>query len=184
MKPLPSSSTYASWLALIRLLTGVMWIAHAVPKFLKSNEFMPPNGAITGFISRALQHTSGPYHAFLAGTVQPNIFLFAELVRLGELLTGVALLLGLFTRLGGFVGMLLCANYIASRGTVFSSATLQSVGFTLFVLSAVSLVLPTGRAFGIDALRARPRRTVPLVRAEFVPEPPPPPPAASTPRNP
>jgi uncharacterized membrane protein YphA (DoxX/SURF4 family) len=184
VKPLPSSSTYARWLALVRILTGIMWIAHAVPKFLKSDRFLPPNGAVSSFMSQAMQHTSGPYHAFLAATVAPNIFLFAELVRLGELLTGIALVLGLFTRLGGLVGMFLTANYIAARGMVFSSATLQSLDFTLLVLSAISLVLPTGRAFGIDALRARPRRAVPLVRAEFVPEPPPPPPAASTPRNP
>jgi uncharacterized membrane protein YphA (DoxX/SURF4 family) len=196
VKPLPSSSTYAGWLAILRILTGVMWLAHAIPKFAKSDDFMPPNGFIVTYVSQGLQQTTGAYHNFLAGVVQPNLALYAELVRLGELLTGIVLILGVFTRLGGLVGVLLPLNYLAARGNLVTSAALQSLDFSMIVLSALNFVLPTGRVLGIDALLARPRRTVPIVRAEFVPEPQPParpttpptdttsPPGPSTPENP
>jgi uncharacterized membrane protein YphA (DoxX/SURF4 family) len=178
MKPLPSSSAYARWLAVVRFLTGAMWLAHAVPKFLKSDEFMPPSGFIVTYVSQGLQHTTGGYHNFLANVVQPNLPIYAELVRLGELLTGIVLVLGFFTRLGGLVGMLLPLNYLAARGSILSSAALQSLDFSMFVLSAISFVLPTGRVLGIDALLARRKRAAPTVRAEFVPEPASPPSAS------
>jgi uncharacterized membrane protein YphA (DoxX/SURF4 family) len=194
MKPLPSSSTYAGWLGVARILTGAMWLAHAIPKFSKSDEFMPPNGFMVMYVARGLQNTTGAYHNFLATVVQPNLPLYAELVRLGELLTGLALLFGVFTRLGGLVGMLLPLNYLAARGNILTSAALQSLDFSMFVLSAVSFVLPTGRALGVDALLAGRKRAAPTVRAEFVPEPGPPPqapppqatpsPGPSTPENP
>jgi len=186
MKPLPSSSTYAGWLGIVRILTGAMWLSHAVPKFVNSQDFMPPNGLMATYVAQGLQRTTGIYHTFLANVVSPNLALFAELVRLGEMFAGVALLLGVFTRLGGLVGMILTLDYLAARGNMLSSAALQSLDCSLCVLSAVSLVLPTGRALGIDALLARRKAATPTVRAEFVPEPPPtaPPPAPSTPMDP
>jgi thiosulfate dehydrogenase [quinone] large subunit len=172
MKPLPSASAYAGWLAIVRILTGLMWLSHGIPKFTQSAEFMPPNGFITEYIARGLQTSGGVYHAFLANVVAPNLAIFAELVRLGEVLVGVSLVLGALTRLGGLVGILLTLNYIAARGHVFSSTTLQSLDFGLLVLSLIALVLPTGRALGVDALFTRRKPAVPTVRAEFVPEPP------------
>ena len=188
MKALPSATTYARWLALTRILTGAAWIAHALPKFLDPQTFMPPNGAIEKLVTQGLQQGSHVYRPFLANVVAPNIALFGELVRLGEMLTGIVLVLGLFTRFGGLVGMFLTANYVAAKGPVFSSGVLATADFSMFLLSAINLVLPTGRAFGIDALLGRSRRSVEHVRAEFVPEPPlitpPPPTGPSAPTNP
>jgi uncharacterized membrane protein YphA (DoxX/SURF4 family) len=174
VKPLPASSTYSFWLGVVRFLTGVMWISHALPKFTKSDGFMPPNGFIVQYVTQGLQNTSGPYHAFLLDFVQPNITIFAELVRLGEMVTGVLLVLGLFSRVGGFLGVLLPLNYLAARGELLSSSALGSADFSILALSAINLFLPTGRSLGIDALLAR-RKPAPqstVVHAEFVPEPP------------
>jgi uncharacterized membrane protein YphA (DoxX/SURF4 family) len=182
---LPSAGTYARWLALVRILTGGIWLAQGVPKFTHGSDFMPGSGridcahlaqtqvpAVTQHICQGMLHTSGAYHQFLVIAVFPNIGVFAELIRLGEVLTGLALLLGVLTRLGGFTGMLLAANDIVARGHVLSWATLQSLDFSLFLLCAISFVLPTGRVLGIDALRT-PRRSVSrTVQAEFVAEPP------------
>jgi uncharacterized membrane protein YphA (DoxX/SURF4 family) len=173
---LPSSRTYAFWLALVRILTGAIWIAHGVSKFTDAAAFMPPSGAMSGFLQKALTTSTGGYHTFLMSTVIPNINLFAELVRLGEVLVGVSLILGAATRLGGLVGVVLAVNYMLAKGDVLTSVTLQGLDFTILVLSAVHLVLPTGRSLGVDALFIRSRRPPaplqPVVRAEFVPEPP------------
>ena len=174
MTILPSSRTYAFWLALVRIVTGIIWLAHGVSKFTNASAFMPPSGAMSGFLQKALTTSTGGYHTFLMTTVVPNINLFAELVRLGEVLVGVSLILGAATRLGGLVGVVLAANYIAAKGGIFTSATLQGLDFAMLVLSAINLLLPTGRAIGVDAAFLRNRRPpAPApVRAEFVPEPP------------
>lgn len=172
MKKLPSSGAYASVLAIVRVLTGIMWLSHGVPKFTNSAMFLPPDGAIAGYVARGIQSTTGTYHTFLLQTVQPNIGLFAELVRLGEVLVGISLVLGALTRIGGLVGIVLPLNYLAARGHLISSATLQSADFELLVLSALNLVLPTGRLLGVDALFTRARRAAAPVRPEFVEEPP------------
>ncbi|MBV8372726.1 MAG: hypothetical protein JOY69_05655, partial [Candidatus Eremiobacteraeota bacterium] len=65
MKPLPSSSTYAGWLAIVRILTGAMWLSHGIPKFTQSAQFMPPNGFMADYVNRGLQTSSGAYHTFL-----------------------------------------------------------------------------------------------------------------------
>jgi thiosulfate dehydrogenase [quinone] large subunit len=167
---LPSQRTYAGWLALVRFLTGCIWIIHAVPKFIRPAAFLPPNGAFGQHLSQGLSKAGAPYHDFLLNVVQPNAVLFADLVRFGELLVGISLAIGLLTRLGGLFGIVLTLNYIAVRGGLTSFTNWSSIDGCLMLLSAISLVLPTGRFLGLDAFWARraPRRTV--VVPEVVPE--------------
>jgi uncharacterized membrane protein YphA (DoxX/SURF4 family) len=168
----PYSRVYGAWLAVLRVLTGVIWLIHGVPKFLKSDAFMPPNGFFVNYLQQGVATVHGPYHDFLANVVTPNAGIFAELVRLGEVCVGMSLVLGLFSRVGGFVGILLALNYLAARGGLGSVSTWGTTEACLILLSATSLVLPTGRILGLDALfRRRPAQPAPIV-AEFVPEPP------------
>ena len=168
---LPSARTYGGWLALVRFLTGAIWLTHGVPKFLHSDRFMPPNGSFATYVQSGVAATSGPYHDFLANVVAPNAGVFAELVRLGEVCVGVSLVLGLFTRLGAFVGILLPLNYLAARGGLGSASAWGAADGCIMLLSAISFVLPTGRVAGLDAFflkRRSPRRVT--VVPEVVPE--------------
>jgi uncharacterized membrane protein YphA (DoxX/SURF4 family) len=169
---LPSAAAYARWLAFLRLVTGGIWLIHAIPKFTQSDDWMPPNGFIVLYVAKGLQTTNpaGPYHAFLANVVQPNIVLFAELVRLGELAVGVSLVLGILSRLGGLGGVLLTLNYMAARGGLLSFDAWASLDACLLMLSLTSLVLPTGRVLGIDAFFGRKAAETATVRAQFVDE--------------
>ncbi len=168
----PYSRLYGGWLAVLRVLTGVIWLIHGVPKFIRSDAFMPPNGVFATYLQQGVATVRGPYHDFLAGVVAPNAAVFAELVRLGEVCIGISLVLGLFSRVGGLIGILLPLNYLAARGGLGSVSTWGTTEACLMLLSATSLVLPTGRILGLDALfRRRPAQPAPLV-AEFVPEPP------------
>ncbi len=172
---LPSSSTYGFWLALLRIYAGAFWLMHGVPKFTQSQMFMPPNGFIVQFVNDAVAHTSGPYQQFLANTVVPNISVFAELVRVGEVVTGCLLLLGFFTRLGGLIGIVLAFNYLSAKGGLDHSTAWSGIDAVALALSAVNFVLPTGRFLGVDALLGRARRAAkapPKEQAVFVDEPP------------
>jgi len=172
---LPSSSTYGFWLALLRIYAGGFWLMHGIPKFTQSQEFMPPNGFIVQFLNNAVANTTGPYQQFLANTVVPNISVFAELVRLGEVVTGCLLLLGFFTRLGGLIGVVLALDYLSAKGGLGHSTAWSGIDAAALALSAVNLVLPTGRFLGVDALLARSRRAKqapPKEQPVFVDEPP------------
>ena len=170
---LPSSSTYAFWLSLFRIYTGAFWLMHGIPKFTQCQDFMPPNGMMTQFLNQQITHTSGFYQAFLTNVVLPNAWFFAELVRLGEVVTGCLLLLGFYTRLGGLIGVLLSLNYISAKGGLAHLSVWSGLDSAALVLSALSLILPTGRVLGVDGLLARlrrPRHVAP--KAVFVEEPP------------
>lgn len=171
---LPSAMTYAFWLALLRIYAGAFWLMHGIPKFTQSQDFMPPNGMMVQFLNTQIDHVNGPYKAFLVNVVLPNASFFAELVRLGEVVTGCLLLLGFYTRLGGIIGVLLALNYISAKGGLMHLSVWSGLDSAALVLCAVNVVLPTGRVLGIDGLLARmrrPRHAAPAA-AVFVEEPP------------
>ncbi len=167
---LPTSRSYAGWLALARILTGAIWLLHAVPKFLDGAAFLPPTGFFSTYIQRGVATTTGSYHDFLVTVVQPNAAIFAELVRFGELFVGISLVLGLFSRIGGFFGVLLTLDYMAGRGAFGTLDGWGSLDAALGLLSAINLALPTGLIAGFDGLRAPRVRRRARVVAEVVPE--------------
>jgi uncharacterized membrane protein YphA (DoxX/SURF4 family) len=171
---MPSHWTYAGWFTVLRIYTGVFWLSHGVPKFTDAPMFMPPNGFMPQLVQKAVSTQTGFYHDFLANVVVPNIAFFAELTRLGEVLAGCSLVLGVFTRFGGLVGCFLALNYIAAKGAFGSWETIGTLDAVAFVLSFMMLVVPAGRVAGVDALLWRgPRRKEPVIIPEIVEESPP-----------
>jgi thiosulfate dehydrogenase (quinone) large subunit len=166
----PSSRPYGGWLALVRILTGAIWLIHAIPKFTNGDVFLPPNGFFASYLQRGIATTAGPYHDFMVSVIQPNAAIFAQLVRFGELLVGISLFLGLFSRLGGLFGILLPLNYMAARGALGTLDAWGSLDACLALLSAISFVVPTGRIMGFDALAMPRAGRPPTVVAEVVPE--------------
>ena len=165
--------SYAAWFTVLRVYTGLFWLVHGVPKFLRPAMFMPPDGFMPQFVQKAAASQTGIYHDFLVNVVTPNIYIFAELVRLGEVLTGLSLLFGIFSRFGGFVGCVLALNYMAAQGELSTFNTIGTLDGVAFVLSFMMLVVPAGRVAGVDALLTRrPVRREPVVVPEVVEEPP------------
>jgi|HubBroStandDraft_1064217.scaffolds.fasta_scaffold191569_2 thiosulfate dehydrogenase [quinone] large subunit len=170
---LPSPRTYAFWLALFRIYLGGFWIEHALGKVMAPQAFGATGGMLSGFLGDAVAKTTGPYHDFLTSTVIPHTEQFGFLVEFGELAAGVLLVLGLFTRLGGFVGAFLALNYWAAKGGMSGGfSSLSGLDMLTAVASALNLVLPTGRFLGLDGLMLR-RRAPATLRATPVVSPPP-----------
>ena len=165
--------TYAGWFTVLRLYAGAFWLTHGIPKFLDSAAFMPPSGFMPQAVQKAAMSQTGFYHDFLLNVVTPNITLFAELVRLGEVLVGCALVLGVFTRFGGLVGCFLALNYMALNGEFSKWTTIGSLDAVAFMLSFLMLAIPAGRVAGVDALLVRrPRTRGEVLIPELVDEPP------------
>ena len=89
----------------MRLFLGITFIWASLDK-LFDPEFLDPNAA--GYIGKQLAVAAGasPLGGFLTAVVVPNATMFGLLVMAGELVIGLAVLLGWFTRFSAFMGLL------------------------------------------------------------------------------
>ena len=107
------------------------------------------------FVLFNLDNAYSIYQPFLESVVIPNVTEFAVLVSWGELLMGLSLFLGLFTRLGAAIGIFLVLNYTLAVGRELWLPGMEVAYiwalFTLMICSA-------GRGLGVDqVLRSRRR---------------------------
>jgi thiosulfate dehydrogenase (quinone) large subunit len=145
-------STKMAWFWLIvRVYVGWQWLEAGWGK-LHSPAWVGDSAgaALTGFVKGALAKTAGEhpdvqgwYAAFLESVVLPNASTWSHTVAWGEVLVGVALVIGALTGIAAFFGLFMNLNFLLA-GTV-------SVNPTLFFLS-IGLVLAWKVAgfFGVD----------------------------------
>lgn len=124
-----------AWIWLIlRLYVGYEWLSAGLgklgnPAWTGSNA----GAAITGFVNGALEKTSGAhpdvqswYAWFLENIVLPNASFWSYLVTFGEVLVGIALILGIFTGIAAFFGSFMNMNYLLA-GTVSTNPILFAI---------------------------------------------------------
>lgn len=112
------------WL-ILRLYIGWEWLQAGYEKLINPAWFGDHAGsALTGFLNGALQKTSAAhpdvsswYAWFIQNLVLPHTVIFSYVVSIGEVLTGMALILGLFTSVAAFAGGFMNMNYLLA-GTV------------------------------------------------------------------
>src|SRR5450755_2462698 len=150
------ADTRMAWLWLIvRLYVGYEWLTAGWEKMtghsISIGSFGQSTGspwvfsghdgaAIKGFVGGAVAQATGAhpavqgwYASFLQSVVLPNAALFAYVVTFGEVLVGIALILGLLTGIAAFFGVFMNLNYLLA-GTVSTNPIL---GFlALFVILA------------------------------------------------
>lgn len=153
-----SSDTVAKWLALIRIYVGAFWLIHVWPKWATPQVFMPPAGFLGMAVQKMAGESTGFYHTFLVNTVAPNVELFANLIRTGEALVAISLILGLFTRIGALGGMFLALNYMFAQSEFGSANGYAGLDAAAFVLSFSNFVLPTSAVWSADSILGRGRR--------------------------
>ncbi len=120
-----SSSGFAWFWLFARVYVGYEWFMAGWGKLGNAVWTGDKAGvAITGFLQGALSKTSGPhpdvsgwYAWFLQNVALPHASFFSHLVVYGELLVGIALILGVFTGIAAFFGSFMNLNYLFA-GTV------------------------------------------------------------------
>lgn len=128
---------------IVRLYVGYQWLIAGWGKLTNPDGIWVgahAGAAITGFLGGALKKTGGThpdvqgfYAWFLTNVALPNAALFSYLVTFGEILVGIALILGLFTGIAAFFGGFMNANYLLA-GTISSNPVL--IILTMFLVLA------------------------------------------------
>ena len=134
----------ALWLV-VRLYVGWEWMSAGWDKIHDPLWWGSNAGApLTGFIQGALQKTTGIhpdvpmwYAKFLFENVLTHVVFWSELVSIGELLVGVALILGFLVGVSAFFGALMNFNYLLA-GTVSVNPTFFLLGILLILAWRIS----------------------------------------------
>lgn len=136
-------------LVVLRVYLGVVFLVASLPK-LQEN-FIP---GLVGFLERVALERGHPfYREFIQQVVLPNASVFAAMVTWGELLVGVLLILGLFTRLSAVVALVLTVNYMFAKGAWFWTPSSNDAAFA--AISVALLIGAAGRTLGLDAFLAQ-----------------------------
>ena len=140
-----------SLLVILRLHLGAILLITDAGKILRDQPF---SVEMVEFIEIMLKRPGWAwYQGFLRATVLPHATTFSFLVMIGELVAGICLLTGTFTRLGGAVAMLLFLNYMFAKGRWFLSP--DSEDAAVFFSAMVVCLGAAGRALGVDVFLVR-----------------------------
>ena len=144
LRPGIGAST-AGWLVIVRELAGLYWLFFGVQKWFDY-------GWVRDTLTIAAQDNPIPlYGEFLRNFILPNWQLITILQTVAETLIGLGLILGLFSRLSGLLGVFIAANLTLALGFSFSDFALVFWYYALsLILNMTVLLSDTGRIFGLD----------------------------------
>jgi thiosulfate dehydrogenase (quinone) large subunit len=136
---------------LIRIWLGYQFIKAGVEKIGQPVWVGSQAGvAISGFLKGALAKATGEhpavqqwYASFIQNIALPNAKLFSYIIAFGEFLTGLGLILGVFTYVALFAGAFMNLNYLLA-GTTSLNPNMLTLTFVLLYVGANSYY------YGID----------------------------------
>jgi thiosulfate dehydrogenase [quinone] large subunit len=148
-------------IALARIAIGILWLFSL--RWKLPPDFAPATGkGLLDWMQLMVQHPSFDFYAaFVQNIVIPNFTLFAWIIFLAELLVGLGLLTGTFTRVAALGGLLMALNLGIGLLEVPGEWPWSYVMLAMWHL--LFFVANAGMVFGIDGLRAARRPRAPLL---------------------
>ena len=146
VNPVEETSVFCSrrWLfVLARIYLGISF-------FFSDHGNAQPNEA-AGFLKFALKNGYSWYQSLLNSVVVPHAAIFARLIVVTEIYIGIALVIGLTTRLAAWLALFLLLNYMCAKGAVPWGPGIDQSDI---ILALIILFSDAGRTFGIDKLLA------------------------------
>jgi uncharacterized membrane protein YphA (DoxX/SURF4 family) len=117
--------------------------------FLFSDHGNRQPNELAGFLKFAMKNGYSWYRSFLNAVVLPHAATFGTLVVIAEIYVGIALVLGLTTRLAALVALFLLFNYMCAKGGVPWGPGIDQSDI---VLAIIVLLSGAGRIFGVDRI--------------------------------
>jgi uncharacterized membrane protein YphA (DoxX/SURF4 family) len=142
-----------NWLA--RFFIGGLWWQQSLWKLPPTYTDNPDgSGGLRYWMGEMVKWAStGLQRHFVKEVVLPHFYFFAPQVYFSEVLIAVTLILGLFSRLGAFIGALMAINLWL--GLYRSPAEWPWTYFFLIIVEIMLLVQRPGRSLGLDAILLR-----------------------------
>jgi len=157
---MPSGPDAPSWLsrttplwplALARILYGALWWQQSKWKVPSDDFGRKSGGGLWYWVQQEIQYpTVSAYRDFLVNVLVPHWTFFGYLTLFTETFIAVTLMLGLLTRLGAFVALVMAANI-----TIGILSVPHEWGWTytmLIMFAALFLLTGPGRSIGLDAV--------------------------------
>ena len=144
--------TYLGYLALVRILIGVLFLLVAWPKV--SGRFLSGQVLPRQLLNGIEKDPLAWHRAFIAGVVVPHGHFFSYLSAFGEISIGLSLLVGCLVRISSLFGafynfnILFSVAYAAGGGTV-------NYNRVLILLHLIFVSASAGRSLGIDGFLKR-----------------------------
>jgi uncharacterized membrane protein YphA (DoxX/SURF4 family) len=127
-------------LALLRILIGVFFIFEGLGKIRWFADTSILAGRLAEWTQAAAAGSISQW--YLQRIAQPGLAIFARLVPLGEIVSGVALVIGFWTPFFAFVAFFMALNFNIASGAIFKYSFLTN-GYGLPVLGS-TLALAIG----------------------------------------
>jgi len=143
------------WNCLSRLFIGAMWWQQSLWKLPPTYTDQPDgSGGLRYWMEQMVHGASFAAQAdFVKKIVLPHFSFFAPQVYAGEVLVAISLMLGLFTRVGGFLGALMAVNLWL--GLYRLGSEWPWTYFFLVVIQIMFVAYRPGRSLGLDAVMRR-----------------------------
>jgi uncharacterized membrane protein YphA (DoxX/SURF4 family) len=134
-------------LSILRIYLGVILLITVIGKLAADTPF---SDEMLNFLNAVLSRGRvSPFYAhFIKAIVIPHAAVFSYLVMIGELVAGISLLTGAFTRVGAFIAIILFLNYMLAKGRWFWSP--DSEDAAVFFIALVVFIGRAGRVAGLD----------------------------------
>jgi len=137
-------------------VTKRQWLFVLARAYLGISFFFSDHGnarpnELSGFLKFGLRNGYSWYQGFLNSVVVPHSATFGTLVVIAEIYVGIALVIGLSTRVATCVALFLLLNFMCAKGAVPWGPGIDQSDI---VLALIILFSDAGRIFGVDKLLA------------------------------
>jgi thiosulfate dehydrogenase [quinone] large subunit len=135
------------WIAFLRIVVGLFFLAQGINKldWYKSSEFLRTS------LDRYAQNAPSFTLWYQNHVAYPGIEVWSRMIPTGEMVIGIALMLGLLTRPTLIMALVLVLNYHVTNGTIFSTGLIYNpYGLLLLSNLIVLLVSKAGSTFALD----------------------------------
>ncbi len=144
-----------AWNYLARFFIGALWWQQSLWKIPPRYTDQPDgSGGLRYWMGEMVNGASTELQrGFVKNVVLPHFYFFAPQVYFSEVLIGVTLILGIFSRLGALLGAAMAMNLWL--GLYRSPGEWPWTYFFLLVIQVMLFMYPPGRSLGIDAILKR-----------------------------